>query len=166
MPSSPLFRIAAAASGASIAFSVALAMAPFAQAASTSVVISEAYGGGGNSGATYKSDFVELYNLSNTTVDLTGWKVQYWSAAGATPQSTPLTGSVAPGTSFLVKEADGANASASPLPTPDVTGTIAMSGTAARVASQERGRGGIAGADAGEDRAPLPAPSLEGMDRG
>ncbi|MCT1958734.1 PepSY domain-containing protein [Kocuria rhizophila] len=39
-------------------------------------------------------------------------------------------------------------------------------GTAARVASQERGRGGIAGADAGEDRAPLPAPSLEGMDRG
>ncbi|WP_431841022.1 lamin tail domain-containing protein [Calidifontibacter indicus] len=134
MPSSPLFRIAAAASGASIAFSVALAMAPSAQAASTSVVISEAYGGGGNSGATYKSDFVELYNLSNTTVDLTGWKVQYWSAAGVTPQSTSLTGSVAPGTSFLVKEADGANASATPLPTPDVTGTIAMSGTAARVA--------------------------------
>lgn len=134
MPSSPLFRIAAAASGASIAFSVALAMAPSAQAASTSVVISEAYGGGGNSGATYKSDFVELYNLSNTTVDLTGWKVQYWSAAGATPQSTPLTGSVAPGTSFLVKEADGASTTATPLPTPDVIGTIAMSGTAARVA--------------------------------
>ena len=33
-----------------------------AQAASASVVISEVYGGGGNSGATLKNDFVELYN--------------------------------------------------------------------------------------------------------
>lgn len=134
MPSSPLFRIAAAATGASIALSTALALAPSAEAASTSIVISEAYGGGGNSGATWKSDFVELYNLGTTAVDLTGWKVQYWSSAGTTPQSTPLTGSVAPGTSFLVKEADGANAGATPLPTPDVVGTIPMSGSGARVA--------------------------------
>ena len=40
--------------------------------------ISEVYGGGGNSGATYTNDFVELYNLSDAAVDLTGWSVQYF----------------------------------------------------------------------------------------
>lgn len=33
------------------------------------VVISEAYGGGGNSGSKYKSDFIELYNPSESDVD-------------------------------------------------------------------------------------------------
>lgn len=133
MPSSPAFRIAAAACGGAVAFSTALALAPTAQAASTSVVISEVYGGGGNSGATYTSDFVELYNLGKTPVDLTGWKVQYWSSTGTTSQSTPLSGTVAPGANFLVKEADGAGGTV-PLPTPDVVGTIPMSGSGARVA--------------------------------
>ncbi len=44
-----------------------------AQAVSTTIVISQVYGGGGNSGATYKNDFIELFNRGTTTVDITGW---------------------------------------------------------------------------------------------
>ena len=54
------------------------------QAVSSSIVISQVYGGGGNSGATYKNDFIELYNPGTTAVDVTGWTVQYGSATGTT----------------------------------------------------------------------------------
>ena len=105
-----------------------------ASAVSTDVVISEVYGGGGNSGAYWKNDFIELYNAGSTTVDLTGWSVQYASSAGTTWARTNLSGSVAPGAYYLVQEAAGANAAAQPLPTPDATGTITMSGTSGKVA--------------------------------
>ena len=45
------------------------------------VVINEIYGGGGNSGAIYKNDFIELYNNSNVDINLTGWSVQYASSS-------------------------------------------------------------------------------------
>ncbi len=98
------------------------------------VVINEVYGGGGNAGATYLSDFIELFNTGTTPIDLSGYSVQYASSAGGNWAQTPLSGSVAPGAYYLVKEADGANTSATPLPTPDVTGTIPMSGTGGKVA--------------------------------
>ena len=60
---------------------IALPM-PSAQAVSTTVVISQVYGGGGNAGATYTHDFVELFNRGTTTVDLAGWSIQYASATG------------------------------------------------------------------------------------
>ena len=44
--------------------------ANYISAQSPSVVINEIYGGGGNSGATYKADFIELYNNSNLAIDL------------------------------------------------------------------------------------------------
>ncbi|GAB3584480.1 lamin tail domain-containing protein [Calidifontibacter terrae] len=134
MATSPMFRLAVAASAGVLATAGALVAAPSARAASSTVTISEVYGGGGNSGAPYASDFVELYNLSSAPIDLTGWTVQYYSAAGTTAQKTALSGTVASGTHFLVKEADGANTAATPLPTPDVVGTIPMSGTAGRIA--------------------------------
>ena len=52
------------------------------------VVISQVYGGGGNSGATYTHDFIELFNRGTVAQDLTGWSVQYASATGTT-WSTP-----------------------------------------------------------------------------
>ena len=48
----------------------------FAQTANH-VVISEIYGGGGNSGSTLKNDFVELYNPTSSSVNIDGWSVQY-----------------------------------------------------------------------------------------
>ena len=48
----------------------------------TYVVISEVYGGGGNSGATLKNDFIELYNPTESDINLEGWKVQYAAKTG------------------------------------------------------------------------------------
>ena len=42
----------------------------------TSVVISQVYGGGGNSGSGFNGDFAEIFNRSGTPVDLTGWSFQ------------------------------------------------------------------------------------------
>ncbi|TCC21312.1 lamin tail domain-containing protein [Kribbella sindirgiensis] len=103
-----------------------------ADAASTDVVITEVYGGGGNSGAPYTNDFVELTNNSSAPIDVSGWSIQYASAAGSTWQVTKLTGSIAPGAAYLVQESGGANGA--PMPTPAVTGTIPMSATAGKVA--------------------------------
>ncbi|MCZ4244217.1 lamin tail domain-containing protein [Pedobacter punctiformis] len=97
------------------------------------VVISEVYGGGGNSGATYKNDFIELYNPSNVAVDLTGWSVQYAAATGTTTWAgTNLTGSIPARGFYLIQAAVGAGGTVN-LPTPDAVGTLALSGTAGKV---------------------------------
>ncbi|MDZ7631975.1 MAG: ExeM/NucH family extracellular endonuclease [Gemmatimonadaceae bacterium] len=99
----------------------------------TGIVISQVYGGGGNSGATLTNDFIELHNAGVSPVDVTGWSVQYASATGTNWQVTPLTGTIAPGGYYLVQQGQGAGGT-TPLPTPDATGTIAMSATAGKVA--------------------------------
>jgi predicted extracellular nuclease len=117
-----------------------LTMAPTAQAVDTtsSVVINEVYGGGGNSGALFKNDFIELVNTGSTPVDLSGTSVQYLPAsasASSTWQVTQLSGSVAPGGRYLVGEAAGTNTGGAPdLPPTNTTGSINMSGTAGTVA--------------------------------
>ncbi|MBA2384320.1 MAG: ExeM/NucH family extracellular endonuclease [Actinobacteria bacterium] len=100
--------------------------------AGTGVVISQVYGGGGNSGATYTNDFIELYNPTAASIPLTGWSVQYASSGGTTWQRTDLTGSIAAGGRYLIQEAAGAGGTVN-LPSPDVTGTIPMSATAGKV---------------------------------
>jgi predicted extracellular nuclease len=98
------------------------------------VVISQVYGGGGNTGAPLKNDFIELFNRGTTSVSLNGSSVQYASAAGTTWQVTSLTNvNLQPKQYYLVQEAAGTG-SAPNLPTPDATGTIAMSATAGKVA--------------------------------
>jgi 5'-nucleotidase len=98
------------------------------------VVISEVYGGGGNSGATYTNDFIELYNAGDTAQSLDGWSVQYRSSGGtgAATGVTALTGSIAPGAYYLIAQAKGTGGT-TPLPTPNASGVIAMSGTAGTV---------------------------------
>ncbi|MGO4371737.1 lamin tail domain-containing protein, partial [Paenibacillus sp. MCAF20] len=55
--------------------------APVWAASADHVVISQVYGGGGNNGAEYKNDFIELYNPTDSPVTMTNWKVRYASAA-------------------------------------------------------------------------------------
>jgi predicted extracellular nuclease len=110
-----------------------VATAGAAEAVSNGVVISQVYGGGGNSGATLKNDFIELFNRGTTTVSLTGWSVQYASATGTSWSRTNLSGSIPAGGYYLVQQAQGTGGTVD-LPTPDATGTIAMSGTAGKVA--------------------------------
>ncbi len=106
--------------------------------AASDVVISQIYGGGGNSGATLRNDFIELHNRSANPIDLTGWSVQYASATGTTWSRTLLTGSIAAGGYYLVQEAQGAGGTVA-LPTPDAIGTLAMSATAGKVALSNSG---------------------------
>ena len=98
-----------------------------------SIVISQIYGGGGNSGATLKNDFIELFNPGGVAVSVAGWSVQYTSAAGTTWQVTNLSGTIQPGAYYLVQEAAGTGGTTA-LPTPDATGAIAMSLSDGKVA--------------------------------
>jgi predicted extracellular nuclease len=97
------------------------------------IVISQVYGGGGNSGATLKNDFIEIFNRDGTTVDLTGWSVQYASSTGTSWQVTTLSGSLQAGQYYLIQEAAGAGGTVN-LPAPDAGGNIPMSATAGKVA--------------------------------
>lgn len=101
--------------------------------APANIVINQVYGGGGNSGAFYKNDFIELYNNENTPVNLAGWSVQYTNTTGTSWNTTALSGSIPAHGFFLVQEAAGANASAVNLPTPDLIGTIALGATGGKV---------------------------------
>ena len=128
-------RLAAAAtlSTAVVAALVTLPTTTAHAVGSTSIVINEVYGGGGNSGATYTNDFVELTNIGSTTVDVSSWSVQYASATGTSYQTTALSGQIPPGQTFLVQEGPTGTVGG-PLPTPDATGSINMSGSAGKVA--------------------------------
>ena len=101
--------------------------------AASDVVISQVYGGGGNSGTVYKNDFIELFNRSGNPVNLNGWSVQYASATGTSFQVTTLPNvTLQPGQYLLVQEAAGTGGTTN-LPTPDKIGTLAMSGTTGKV---------------------------------
>jgi hypothetical protein len=114
-------------------FAGALMVAPAARSASSDMVVSQVYGGGGNSGATYANDFVEVFNRGATAVDLSTWSIQYASASGTSWQVTPLTGTVQPGKYFLVQLASAAAVGAA-LPTPDATGTTNLANAGGKVA--------------------------------
>ena len=106
--------------------------------AQTTLTISEVYGGGGNSGSTYKNDFIELYNYGTTSIDVSALAVFYASATGtfsnaANTNFTALTGTIAPNTYYLIGEAAGTGGTTN-LPTTNVQGAIAMSATAGKVA--------------------------------
>ncbi|MGI9065094.1 MAG: Calx-beta domain-containing protein [Pyrinomonadaceae bacterium] len=101
------------------------------------VVISQLYGGGGNSGAVFKNDFIEVFNRGNTTVNLAGWSVQYSSATGSSWSLTPLCSTstclLLPGRYFLVQEDQGSGGTTN-LPSSDASGTIVMTAGAGKVA--------------------------------
>jgi uncharacterized protein len=125
---------ATAVCGVALATLVAAGDAPASATPATSVLINEVYGGGGNSGATYTNDFVELTNRSGTAVSLDGWSVQYHSGgATGTWQVTPLSGSIAPGAFYLVGEAKGTGGTQA-LPPTQADGTIAMSAASGTIA--------------------------------
>jgi uncharacterized protein len=119
---------------------LALGASP-AWAASPNVVISQIYGGGGNSGAPYTNDYIELFNRGSSTVLLTGWSLQYASATGTgnfgstTTQITELASAIGPGQYMLVHEASGGT-SGDPLPGVALTDPtpIAMGATGGKVA--------------------------------
>ncbi len=101
----------------------------------TGLVISQIYGGGGNSSATFNADFIELYNPTASPVSTAGLSVQYASATGTFNQALALgNATVQPGHYFLVQTV-AAGTTGSALPTPDASGSSPnMSATAGKVA--------------------------------
>jgi predicted extracellular nuclease len=105
-------------------------------ATETSVVISQVYGGGGNSGATYTNDFIELFNPTASAVTLTNYSIQYGSATGTTNLSAfalPASITLQPGQYYLIQASAGAGGTVA-LPTPDAIISAALSATAGKVA--------------------------------
>ena len=86
------------------------------------VVISQIYGGGGNAGATYRNDYVELLNAGGTAVSVGSWSVQYASATGSGWSKANLAGTIPPGQYYLLKLASG-GANGSLLPAANATNT-------------------------------------------
>jgi hypothetical protein len=96
------------------------------------IVISQVFGGGGNAGAPFASDYVEIFNRSSSAVDVTGWTIQYATAAGTSWSPTALSGTIAPGRYYLVELAGGTTGAA--LPTPNATGSTNLSATSGKIA--------------------------------
>src|SRR5919198_1387380 len=116
-----------------VALTALLMVVPAARSASSDLVVSQLFAGGGNTNAPYANDFVELFNRGATTVDLSNWSIQYASGSGTTWQVTSLSGSVQPGGHYLVQLAS-AGAVGAPLPTPDATGTTNFAVSGGKVA--------------------------------
>jgi hypothetical protein len=132
-----------------LAFLAALLLFPIgARAGVSGVVVSQIYGGGGNAGATFRNDYVELFNGGSGAVDLSGWTVQYATPAGTTWQTTALMGTVAPGRYYLVQLASNADVGA-PLPAADATGTSNLGGTSGKIALVRGAAALTCGASAG-----------------
>ena len=99
--------------------------------ANDNIVISQAYGGGGNKGANYTNDFIELYNPTSNPIDLSAWKLRYASKDAdleSTKNIATLEGIIAPNSYFLIQGAKG-SAGTDALPNPDLTVTLNLSGT-------------------------------------
>ncbi|MHA2855711.1 5'-nucleotidase C-terminal domain-containing protein [Paenibacillus lautus] len=96
------------------------------------VVISQVYGGGGNSGAVYTHDFIELFNPTSSPVDLTSWKVRYASATGNFNNETSLTGTIKPYAYYLIQQQSNGSVGGS-LPTADAAGALNLSGSNGKV---------------------------------
>jgi len=144
-----------------LAVAAVLAVTPFAHAATGSVVVSQVFAGGGNSGAPYANDFVELLNRGGSAVDVTGWSVQYAPATSTSWQTTTLSGSIQPGHYYLVQLASSAAVGAS-LPAPDATGTTNLANTGGKVAVVRDGTALTCGATAGSCSADVSVADLVG----
>ena len=102
-------------------------------AAPADVVISQYYGGAGSGGALWNKDFVELFNRSSAPVNLSGWSVQYQSAAGTSWAVIAATNTVLqPGQYYLVTAQTAATGS--DVGPGDASGGLALSATTGKVA--------------------------------
>ena len=97
------------------------------------LVISQIYASGGEMGAIYRKDFIEIRNIGDEEVDVSGWSVQYAPPAGTNWEVTPLGQCrISPGAAFLVQEAGG-KGGVLELPRPDAKGQIQLNASSGKV---------------------------------
>jgi hypothetical protein len=121
---------------------VPVSLALCAAASAADVRISQVYGGGGSTSAsaTYKKDFVELFNAGPAPVNIGGWVVEYGSATGNWGSSTSNYFTFPKGTTiqpckYLLISCGAAGSGGADLPvTADfVTTNMSMSATSGKV---------------------------------
>src|SRR4029079_17014453 len=115
------------------ALALPLAAASARRSGGGSLVVAEVYAAGGNSGAAYTNDYVELFNRGASPVAIDGWTIQYASASSTSWQSTALGGTIPAGARYLVQLASG-GANGAALPTADATGTSNLAVTGGKIA--------------------------------
>ena len=96
------------------------------------VRISQIYGAGGNSGAAYKYDYVEIYNAGTNTVSLSGYSIQFASSTGTSWSVINLSGNIQAKAYFLIASTAGTTGAS--IPTADVTGALSLAAAAGKVA--------------------------------
>ncbi|MDQ0975091.1 uncharacterized protein YdeI (BOF family) [Neobacillus niacini] len=100
------------------------------------VVISQVFGGGGNSGAPYKQDFVELYNPTDQPIEMVNWQIQYTSSTGtfsSTSNAAAINKTIPAHGYLLIVLSAGAGAVTDITALADMTAGINMSGTNGKV---------------------------------
>ncbi len=103
---------------AALAFAALLLAVPARPASLSGVVVSQVYAGGGNTGASFDHDFVELFNSGAGPADVNGWSIQYASAGSGTWQTTILAGRSRPATTSSSSSSSAASIGAA-LPVAD-----------------------------------------------
>ena len=105
--------------------------------AASALRISQVYGGGGSAttGPTYNVDYVEIFNSSSTAINLSGYTIEYGSAAGNWGSSAtniftfPVGATIQPCAYILVASGTPSAGGGTLGVTPDYTMTIAASAT-------------------------------------
>jgi predicted extracellular nuclease len=116
------------------------------------VVISQVYGGGGNTDAPFTNDYVELFNRSANPVDISGWLLNYASASGnfGTGIVIPAGVTLAPGSYYTIQLSSGNSCNNAPCgvalsPAADLAPTtgLNMSATSGRLVLASGGTGSL-----------------------
>jgi len=100
------------------------------------LLISQVYGAGGNTNATFKNDFVEIFNPTTTVVDLSTYTIQYATARSNNTDFNiiaNLSGTLQPGQFYLIQLGSGGSVG-NALPTPvNSIGTQDISAAAGKI---------------------------------
>ena len=104
-------------------------------ALSNGLVISQVYGSGANLTATWRNDYVEIFNRGGTAVTMTNWSLQYQTNAGQTwTVLATLNGTVPAYSYYLVQLGTSGGTDGGTLPTPQATSTQNISGAQGKLA--------------------------------
>jgi hypothetical protein len=100
-----------------------LATAPMQPTAAGDIVFSQIYASGGNPGSTYQNNYLELFNRTNNTINISGWRFYIGDATGVFIQAISFTSSrginIGAGHYLLIRFGPDSSNGA-PLPTPDL----------------------------------------------
>ena len=102
----------------------------------STIVISQVYGAGGNVGATYDADYVELHNAGAVAETIGGWSVQYAAAASASWAVVALPQVSIPAGGYYLIQMSAKGANGIDLPQIDLTAApaVAMGASAGKIA--------------------------------